>query len=48
VLGLVGMSTSSIFKNNKFNSQGINSWVWYCHVSVLAVSGAVCNVSAMV
>jgi hypothetical protein len=31
------MSTSFIFKNNKFISQGNNSWDWYCHVSVLAI-----------
>jgi hypothetical protein len=37
VLGIVGMSTSFIFKNKKFISQGNNSWVWYCYVSVLAI-----------
>ncbi len=46
--GLVGMSTSSILKNNKFNSQGIIVGFDIITFLSLLFSGAVFNVSAIV
>jgi hypothetical protein len=48
VLGLVDMSTSSIFKNKKSISQGNNSGFGIVMFLSLLFSGAVCNVYNMV
>jgi hypothetical protein len=48
VLGLVGMSTSSIFKNNSRLVKGIIVGFGIVSFLSLLFSGAVCNISDMV
>jgi hypothetical protein len=48
VLGLVGMSISSIFKNKKFISQRNNVGFGIVTFLSLLFSGAACNVSGIV